>query len=103
MHVVEILLPLTPDNGPPRADREFNRLRQILTERFGGFTAFLRSPAEGVWRNPEVGGVDRDDITVVEVMTDVVDPDWWAKLRNDLELRLGQKEIVIRSHEAKRL
>ena len=103
MHVVEILLPLRHGDGTQVSEAEFTRLRSLLTERFGGLTAFLRAPAEGTWRNAEVGDVDEDEIAVLEVMTETIDAGWWADFRKDLEERLGQKEIVIRSHLADRL
>lgn len=50
MHLVEILLPLNDNEGRPFASEKFSELRQLLTERFGGLTAFSRSPAQGTTR-----------------------------------------------------
>jgi hypothetical protein len=47
MHPVEILLPLRDNSGRPFAAETYAEVRQILTERFGGLTAFPRSPAQG--------------------------------------------------------
>lgn len=102
MHLVQILLPLRDDDDRtfPRAD--FDRVNQELTDRFGGVTAYLRSPASGAWR--ELGGeVARDDVAIVEVMDDSLDRAWWTAFRRDLERRFRQEEVVIRANEAERL
>jgi hypothetical protein len=101
MHVVEILLPLS-DNEGKRFDRAFYAaVREELVERFGGLTAFTRSPAEGLWE--EGGGTNRDEIVVFEVMADELDRDWWGSYRESLERRFRQDEIVVRAREAQRL
>ena len=46
---------------------------------------------------------EHDDITVIEVMTDEVDPKYWKALREELERKLGQEEIIIRSQLLQRL
>ena len=47
MYLVQLLLPLY-DNANTRFPREtFDHVRQELTDRFGGVTAFLRSPEKG--------------------------------------------------------
>jgi hypothetical protein len=50
MHLVQILLPLFDNDGVSLPRQLFARVRDELTEKFGGLTAFTRSPAEGVWR-----------------------------------------------------
>jgi hypothetical protein len=98
MQLVEILLPVTQGDA---VRREMEVLEKQLTERFGGMTAFLRSPGRGLWEDQ--GLIERDDVVVVEVMTETVDREWWKTLRTALEDRLGQKEIVIRTHAVERL
>ena len=102
MYLIEILLPLRANDGAS-AQSEFTRVREILTDRFGGLTAFMRAPADGFWKDPNDGDVARDDIAVIEVMTEDLDAEWWSTFRADLELRLGQKEIVIRWHQIGRI
>jgi hypothetical protein len=97
MYLVEILLPVNTGQ-----DSELASLRQLLTDRFGGLTAFSRAPAMGFWSDNDKH-ISRDDIVVVEVMTDHIDGDWWSSFRVDLEQRLRQKEIVIRWHAIGRL
>jgi hypothetical protein len=103
MHVVEILLPLNGPDGKRFGAAEFGPLRQELVERFGGVTAFMRSPAEGLWAGGAEEGVARDEIVRLEVMAERLEPAWWAGLRRRLEARFAQEEIVIRAYEAVRL
>jgi len=63
MYVTEIFLPLYDNEGRAFARGEFDRARRELTDRFGGVTAFTRSPAEGVWK--EGGEETRDQITSI--------------------------------------
>lgn len=101
MHLIEILLPLF-DNDRVRFPRaEFACVREELVERFGGLTAFSRSPAEGVWDEGE--GRSHDDIVIFEVMADELDRSWWRSYRADLERRFRQDEIVVRAREVERL
>ncbi len=101
MHLVQILLPLRDNEGQPYSDAVFQALNHKLAQTFGGVTAFSRSPARGVWINNALA--QRDDVMVVEVMTEVLDPGWWAALRGELERDLRQQEIVIRAHAIARL
>lgn len=102
MHLVRLILPLYDNEGRafPRAD--FDRVRDELTERFGGVTAFLRSPAEGAWKEGE-GGVTRDDVVVYEVMTEQLERRWWADYRDQLTRRFRQDELIITATTAERL
>lgn len=91
MYLVEILIPA---NG---GEDELRRLRDELTERFGGVTIFSRSPAVGLWKERTSSRPERDDIIVLEVMTEELERDWWRGYRGTLESRLGEELIVIRS------
>jgi hypothetical protein len=98
MVLIEILLPVIAGEN---ARHVVEDVMQMLTDKFGGATAFLRAPGEGAWRDQT--GVVKDQIIVVEVMSEAVEPEWWRAFRLDLEIRLDQKEIIIRSHDIKRL
>lgn len=102
MHLVQILLPVYDNEGRAFGREAFARVREELTERFGGVTAHLRSPAEGAWRDPG-GGVDRDDVVILEVMADELDRGWWAEYKAELEERFRQDEVVVRATEMERL
>jgi hypothetical protein len=69
-----------------------NAVRAKLTGMFGGLTAYTRAPAEGLWASGSA--VKRDDIVVVEVMVDSLDPKWWEAYRRELEQLFRQEQIV---------
>jgi hypothetical protein len=100
-HLVEILLPLFDNEGTRFPQAEFARVREELVERFGGLTAFTRTPAEGVWDEGE--GRDHDDIVIFEVMAEELDRPWWRDYGAELERRFRQDEIVVRAREVERL
>ena len=101
MHLIEILLPLTDNEGRRFDPKLYAAVREELVETYGGLTAFSRSPAEGVWEAD--GGRSRDDIVVFEVMSDYLDRAWWRRLRERLERDFRQEEIVVRAREVERL
>jgi hypothetical protein len=96
MFLIEVFLPIKDNQGNPFPQKIFDRIRQELTDRFGGVTAFMRAPAVGLWADQE-GKVRRDDIVVFEVMTDALDREWWAACRRRLEAELAQDSILIRA------
>jgi hypothetical protein len=51
MYLIEILLPLRDNDGHPFHARDYQSLRDQLTDHFGGITAFTRTPAEGETRD----------------------------------------------------
>jgi len=78
-----------------RAAGAQSSLREELAARFGGVTAFSRTPAEGVWSDH--GRKIRDEIILVEVMVEAVDQAWWHQFRTELEQKLRQQSIVVRT------
>ena len=96
MYLVQLLLPLLDNKKCRFARAEFDRVRNELTERFGGATAFLRSPASGVWKEDD-GDITHDQIVILEAMTDTLDRDWWRDYRTELERRFRQGEVVVRA------
>ena len=102
MHVVEIFLPLKRNDGSNQPQALFGAVRQELVDRFGGLTAYSRSPAEGLWESHD-GDVDRDAIVIFEVMADELDRGWWRQYRDGLARRFGQDEMMIRATAVERL
>ena len=102
MHVIEIFLPLARNDGTPQPRQLFAQLRRELVERFGGLTAYSRSPAEGLWES-EDGRVERDAVVIFEVVAVALDRGWWAELRTRLEREFAQEEVLIRAAAAERL
>ena len=98
MHLVQILLPVTDNNGEGFPPGHFEAVREVLTAHFGGLTAYTRAPAEGLWRSGSEK-TSRDDIVVLEVMAEVIDRDWWSAYKRELEARFRQRELIVRAQE----
>jgi hypothetical protein len=97
-YLVEILLPVTHS----RQNRtKLDLVCHELTEKFGGVTLYINSPAEGLWADG--GDIERNRIVVVEVTTDDIDRSWWSSYRRELEARFRQEEILIRATPIERL
>ena len=94
--LVQLLLPLSDNNREPYSPQEFVRVRRELTDRFGGVTAYTRSPAEGFWED-EDGQTRRDDVIVVEVMVQELERTWWRSYGAEVARRFAQEELVIRA------
>ncbi len=94
-HLIQILLPLYANDGTPFPPADYARVRDELTEQFGGITAYLRSPAEGLWRDTPTHAV-RDDIVIYEVMSDDLDRAWWRTYREELTKRFRQEMLIVR-------
>lgn len=104
MFLVQLLLPVYDNAGDAFPADAYRPVRDELTERFGGLTAYTRAPALGLWDDGDDGTPPkRDDIVVYEVMADALDRAWWAQCRAALERRFAQDEIVIRAQETERL
>ena len=102
MFLVQMLLPVYDNSGRRVPHERFTELRDELTDRFGGVTAFLRAPALGSWKD-DSGKIDRDEVVMCEVMVDPLERSWWADYRKSLEQRFGQETLVIRALAAESL
>ena len=101
MYLVQILLPLHDNDGRDFPPAYFNEVRTELTERFGGVTAFIRSPAVGLWK--ESAEVNRDEVVMFEVLTDELDKAWWSTYRDGLQETFRQDEVLIWASDITRL
>jgi hypothetical protein len=90
-----MLIPIRDKRGTLFGKEALDQVRQELTERHGGVTAYSRAPAEGHWESGS--GVELDDVVVVEVLVDRLDVKWWKTYRKKLEERFGQEEILMRA------
>ena len=70
--------------------------RRELADRFKGVTAYVRSPAKGLWTAPD-GHTEADDVVMVEVVTDSFDRAWWRDYATALARRFGQERIHVRA------
>jgi len=93
MHLVQLLLPLHDNDGQDFPSDFFTQVRAELTERFGGVTAFIRSPAVGLWK--ESTEVNRDEVVTFEVLADELDEKWWSGYREQLQKKFRQDEVLI--------
>ena len=103
MQLVQLLIPLFDNAGRRFDQRTFDTLARQLGERFGGVTAFVQSPAQGVWKNRRSGRLVHDEMILAEILVEAIDHAWWAAFRRELETRFGQEEIVIRAIACDRL
>ena len=101
MYLIQVLLPLSDNLRHPFPRDFYDKVALELTERFGGVTAFTRSPAEGRWLHQ--GITTADEVVVIEVMVDPLDDAWWTVYRAGLEAIFRQQRIIIRAQPVKLL
>ena len=94
MVLIQLLLPASADAGP--SDDAVAETRRELVEAFGGLTAYVRTPAEGVWTSPG-GARERDAVVMVEVVAAAFDRPWWRAYASRLAARFGQQAIHVRA------
>jgi hypothetical protein len=102
MHLVQLLLPLHDNHKQAFPSAYFNKVREDLTNRFGGVTAFVRSPAVGLWKENSAE-INRDEVVMFEVLTEQLDKDWWADYRKQLQDRFRQEELLVWASNITRL
>ena len=102
MQLVQILLPLYDNDGQPFPRQQFESVRAELTDLFGGVTAYVRSPAQGLWQEDD-GSVARDDVVIHEVMVEDLDGAWWQAYGERLRRAFAQEELVVRAWQCSRL
>lgn len=88
---------MSDNDGRAFTQGDYAQVTAELTDRFGGLTAFTRSPADGVWKDANDHARD-DSVIVFEVMVPG-DPDegWWRDYRRQLEALFRQQRIVVRA------
>jgi len=98
MYLIQILLPLFDNDGQQFPQPEYERVRDELTEHFGGITTYVRSPAKGLWKESSTITI-HDDIVIYEVMTEHLDRQWWLVYREGLAVRFRQEVLIVRVSE----
>lgn len=96
MVLIQLLLPITPADGRPGAHTPLAETAGELGHTFGGLTAYVRSPAKGLWTSPS-GRKDEDEVVMIEVVTDHFDRPWWRRYSATLARRFGQDAIHVRA------
>jgi hypothetical protein len=102
MHLIQLLLPLHDNQQRALPHAYFEKVREQLTKRFGGVTAFVRSPAVGLWKEG-ADDINRDDVVMFEVVTEELDKAWWADYRQQLQHEFRQEELLVWASEITRL
>lgn len=102
MHLIQLLLPLHDNDGRSFPVDHFNQVRQDLTDRFGGVTAFIRAPAVGLWKQ-SADDINRDEVVMFEVLAEELHSVWWAGYRKQLQHMFRQAEILIWASSVTRL
>lgn len=102
MYLFQILLPLYDNDGTNFPQEEFVRVRDELTDRYGGITTYVRSPAKGLWKDSATTTV-HDDIVIYEVMAEHLDRPWWHRFREELTERFRQDVLIVRVSEVQLL
>lgn len=100
--LVQLLLPLKMRDGSDVPAEMFAEVRIELTQRFGGVTAYSRSPATGLWKRTEAE-VERDQVIMIEVVVEMFDREWWSQYRDTLAKRFDQEEIHARAIAIERI
>jgi len=103
MQLIQILLPVVDNAGQRFLRAAFEAVRHTLSERFGGLTAFVQSPALGLWKDAQSGATARDEVILIEVMVERLDRAWWSDYRSELEKTFRQDEIVVRALGCQRI
>jgi len=96
MVLIQLLLPLTRAAQPANTTAPLEQTRRELAEEFDGLTAYVRSPAKGVWTAPN-GETEQDDVVMVEVVTRHFDREWWRTYTAMLATRFEQDTIHVRA------
>jgi hypothetical protein len=94
MVLIQLLLPTNAAGADDLALLAETRVE--LAARFNGLTAYLRSPAKGLWTAPD-GHTEQDDVVMVEVVTDTFDRAWWRTYAVTLAERFRQESIHLRA------
>lgn len=95
MVLIQLLLPTRTPDGENRGSA-LAQTRRELTEQFKGLTAYVRSPAKGLWTAPD-GETEADDVVMVEVVTETFDRGWWRGYAGTLAERFQQESIHVRA------
>jgi hypothetical protein len=96
MVLIQALLPVSASRSDAETDERVRRTRRELVEAFGGITAYLQTPAQGVWTSPD-GQRERDAVVMVEIVTERFDRTWWQQYAAKLAARFQQEAIHVRA------
>jgi hypothetical protein len=102
MFLIQLLLPTVSPAGETFPNDILGSTRAELIEKFGGLTAYLRSPAAGAWKSPD-GDLEEDSVVMIEVVADTFDKPWWRGYAETLKRRFAQESLHVRATEVQTL
>lgn len=94
--LIQFFIPLRDNKGNYFPTKTFDDIRNELTCRFGGVTAYLHSPSKGAWLDAD-GRMEHDEMVLVEVVVEELDRNWWVAYRSQLEQTFKQDRILMRA------
>jgi len=92
-NLVRLFIPVKNQDGNPFKKECFLHLNKELQEKFGGLTIYSQRLAEGIWKDGQETIVD--DLLVYEVVTGVINHDYWENLKTRLKKTFAQQDIMI--------
>ncbi len=95
-----MLLPLYSNKHAHFPKELYEEVKNEVVAHFGGLTAYTQAPAKGLWQESKEHTV-QDDVVIYEIMTPLLDTEWWKNYRKELEKRFMQTTLIIRAHEIK--
>ena len=98
MYLIQLFLPLYNNAKQPIPKNVFAKIESEMVTRFGGLTAYTRSPASGLWQD-DAEHTTHDDLIIYEVMAEILDQPWWRQYRAKLEQQFQQDTLLIRAQE----
>ena len=101
MFLIQLLLP-TGTVGRPAEEELLARTRAELIEAFGGVTAYIQTPAQGVWTAPG-GRREYDEVVMIEIVTARFERGWWRAYCDTLARRFDQDAIHVRALQVEML
>jgi hypothetical protein len=96
MVLIQLLLPTAIGSERRDATALLADTRRELAGWFKGITAYVRSPAKGMWTSPE-GCTEADDVVMMEIVTPTFEQEWWRIYAANLAERFEQKTIHVRA------
>lgn len=95
VHVIQLVLPLYDEAAAATpADHRHDIVKAELTRHFGAVMTYTRSLCEGRWQKGGHG--NRNAMVIYEVMSQLMDAQWWNWYQKALKARFRQVEVLIR-------
>jgi len=96
MVLIQLLLPAVAAPRPGDQRHALEQTRAELASHFSGLTAYVRSPAKGLWTAAD-GRTEEDDVVMVEIVAETFDRAWWGDYAAQLRTRFRQEAILVRA------